>query len=708
MKITLYCSHLLCILFISLATCSLQAQTVDKITAGRVARNFLYRNRIINDTDAILLSPPAAPTADDAGYYIFNTGNSAFVIISASKKMHPVLAYSDKSTFSAGNPEVDYWLSSYSAVAGSARKDKTDPESAITAEWQQLKTPVRMQNKTTGSITPLLTTTWNQSPYYNNLCPYDILQHRNAITGCVATAMAQIMKYWNWPATGSGSHSYTCTGYGLQSMNFNAVRFDWTHMPDHLAAPDTAIATLMYAAGVSVNMDYTTTSSGAWVIPADSTCTNTAWYALKTYFRYKPGLVALGKSGNALNDSLDTDEWMKRIHNDLDNHQPVLFAGFYGNSGHCWVCDGYDNDTLLHFNWGWGGMDNGYFRAFANYFPQHMEIVTGIAPDTSVANNAGIRLNGYLSPGASPVQYGKSLSVCGRLKNEQAEAFNGTVCAQLFDENGNLQLTADAVNERIAAGDSSNTLCFIFSNTFSLVPGVYKVRLFYRTADEPWQAVGDNDYYLNYTTVGIANDTNLLVSEPVAITTGTLHRGKPATFLVTVSDLGLSYFLGTVSLGLYSETTGEEVYSLGITDKTFIPSNESHTFTLTDSNLLVAPGKYMLMVKHRYYDSGASYTTGSTWFKNPVEVSVTADATYYTDIAGVYPNPANDYIIIDSYAPMSAATITDMSGKTVKHYGSSPAGALLRINIADIAPGIYLLHVFTSKGDLVKKLTVLH
>ncbi|MCM1452816.1 MAG: C10 family peptidase [Clostridium sp.] len=200
------------------------------------------------------------------------------------------------------------------------------------------------------TVDPLVTTKWNQSSPYNDLCPMDGASR--SVTGCVATAMAQVVNYHKWPAsTGQGTHSYTWNGSTL-AFDYSSTAFDWANMSDSYGASSTqksktAVATLMKACGYGVNMEYSSKESGApsHRIPA----------ALVDNFGYDKGAAYL------MREYFSTSEWNDLIHAELEAGRPVLYAGSNSGGGHQFVCDGYRGNGYFHINWGWGGTSDGYF-----------------------------------------------------------------------------------------------------------------------------------------------------------------------------------------------------------------------------------------------------------------------------------------------------------------------------------------------------------
>jgi hypothetical protein len=167
--------------------------------------------------------------------------------------------------------------------------------------------------------------------------------------------MTQIMKYWNWPAQGSGSHAYTHPDYGMQSANFGSTTYQWNSMPNTIGAANNAVATLTYHAGVAVEMNYGPSGSGAYV--TDAMSSQSAESALRNYFEYDQNLQGIQRSG--------TSGWISTLKTELNESRPVLYAGFGSGGGHAWVADGYDKNSFFHINWGWGGSSDGYFAVDA-------------------------------------------------------------------------------------------------------------------------------------------------------------------------------------------------------------------------------------------------------------------------------------------------------------------------------------------------------
>ncbi len=341
------------------------AERVTPETARQVASTFLNNNGAKSNQLTDLTKA--------AGYdnlYIFNA-EQGFVVMAADDCVQPILGYSLTSNFVAEDmPEnVAWWLRGYNEEIQYAIDNQLRATSETTKMWKDLVESNAKAGRATEAVAPLIQTKWNQNKYYNRLCPVASGgPDGHAYTGCVATAMAQIMKYWSYPSSGVGSHSYTWNGQTL-SANFGATTYDWANMADYyeyyyvngtdqyahgLPAPSeeeiAAIATLMYHCGVSVDMNYGGGGSGAITAYAET--------AFKNYFNYKSTTQYKTKS------SYSDAQWMSMLKAELDASRPLLYCGqdpSGTSAGHAFVCDGYNSSNYFHFNWGWAGHFNGYF-----------------------------------------------------------------------------------------------------------------------------------------------------------------------------------------------------------------------------------------------------------------------------------------------------------------------------------------------------------
>ena len=291
--------------------------------------------------------------------YVFSpVSGQGFVLVAADDCVRPVLAYSYSGRFDAQNmpPHVAAWIDGYNREVASLVAAGIAPSAEVQALWENT-----LSRKSDVSVDPLLTTRWAQRPYYNLYCPYDSVDSAYSVTGCVATAMAQIMRYWQYPETGWNSHSYIHPNYGVLSADFGSTHYRWNQMPDTLnvlcdSLEIDAVATLMYQAGVSVNMSYSPRGSGAYSLSEGGLGNPCAENAMKTYFRYNPMLYGLNKS------FFSDAEWHSMLYDELDAARPVFYTGAdFAAGGHAFVLDGYDTLGMFHVNWGWGGYYDGFY-----------------------------------------------------------------------------------------------------------------------------------------------------------------------------------------------------------------------------------------------------------------------------------------------------------------------------------------------------------
>ncbi|GHV68219.1 hypothetical protein FACS1894199_15110 [Bacteroidia bacterium] len=349
-----------------------------------------------------------SPTADspEPAYYVFNvnednqnSGEQGFIIVSGDDIAKPILGYSDNSTYDENNlaPNFVYWMECLEQEIGTAAENNVAQSEETKEEWDTYMSGAPLG---TVVVEPLIKTKWNQSEPYYNSCPS--ISGTKTVTGCVATAMAQIMKYHNYPIIATKTiPSYTTITRSIPVNAVNAVYYDWENMINTYSSSATAgqknaVATLMHHCGVSVEMDYNLSSSGGSAAYSANVRT-----ALTTYFDYDGSIQHIQRSSHNNND------WHNLLKTQIDAGLPVYYDGFNEtNTGHAFVCDGYDSDGKFHFNWGWGGHQDGYFAttalnpgsegegAGAGTYNQGQTIIINIKPGSTLAVT-GVTLNKY-------------------------------------------------------------------------------------------------------------------------------------------------------------------------------------------------------------------------------------------------------------------------------------------------------------------------
>lgn len=377
--------NLISALFIC-ATSILFSGNVPFNTVELVAKNFIELQSGKSD-QTITLANIIKNSNGKPLYYTFNVNYShGFVLVAADDAAYPIIGYSLEQPFVIPEPNsnIGNWLKKREGEIDFLFKNNIKATENILNTWRNLIVNVSSENKRTSAnvVAPLLTTNWSQAPFYNDSCP------GGSVTGCVATTMAQIMKYWNYPSKGTGSSSYFSINYGVLKANYGAATYNYANMPNTISASNSEVAKLMYHCGVSVEMDYSPSGSGAVVIAADhSICAENSF---KNYFGYNPTTI-LGSYRSIYTDS----NWHTLLQSDLNIGRPIQYAGFGITGGHTWVCDGYDQNNFYHMNWGWGGNGNGYYNIDALNpmgidFNSTQQAITGIVPKYTNTNDAGV------------------------------------------------------------------------------------------------------------------------------------------------------------------------------------------------------------------------------------------------------------------------------------------------------------------------------
>ncbi len=339
---------------------------VNESEAKKIGTNFVSINSQKNDPELDLVYTITDKNLE-ANLYIFNIKESGFVIVSATKKERPILAYSFDNNFNDENyGNAEYFINLYNNNIEHLKTSSNYINESASHLWNELENNTT-KSKTTTIVSPLISTRWNQDCYYNEYAPYDNSGPCNrAYAGCVACAMSQIMKYWNYPENGKGSYSYNHVKYGNISADFGSTTYKWDEMPDEIWGHNDAIATLMYQCGVSVNMNYGPSGSGAQSDDVET--------AMRMYFGYS---AAKYKERSSYQD----EEWVELLKSELDESRPLYFSGTGEAGGHAIVCDGYDSNDFFHFNMGWSGHGDGYYSIDnVNGFNNNEAVVIDIRP----------------------------------------------------------------------------------------------------------------------------------------------------------------------------------------------------------------------------------------------------------------------------------------------------------------------------------------
>jgi hypothetical protein len=331
-------------IIITLFSLGAWASLVPAEAAREIARNVYYERANMSFPmayESISFSEEyVLESGQMAALYVFNLSESrGWVIISAESNAYPVLAYSKKGKYIPGDmpPAFEWWMENYKSGIQSIRDNNLQMSPEAADAWHRYASKPDLNSAKAVTIGPLIKTSWDQGGYYNDQCP------GGSVTGCVATAMAQVMRYWSHPAKGKGSHTYTHPSYGPLSADFESTTYNWANMPMAVSAPNADVAKLMFHCGVAVEMNYSPGGSGANMGMAAS--------AFPYYFRYSYFTYQINKSN--FNDI----KWCMSIRSNIIDSIPVMYAG----GSHAFICDGFEYPDHFHFNMGWGGSGNAYF-----------------------------------------------------------------------------------------------------------------------------------------------------------------------------------------------------------------------------------------------------------------------------------------------------------------------------------------------------------
>lgn len=701
--------------FCLVATAALNAQKVTPEEATLVAKNFFYE-RInqyspTNYDDISIKSIHQHPKNGEAIYYILNTETNGYIIVSGTKKVRPVLAYSFTSEFDELDqpPQFSAWINQYEKQIQNALNLTYSVPEKISLEWKRLST-IDQKELTVFSkekeIAPLLYSSWDQGNYYNEMCPDDPAgPGGNCLTGCVATAMGQLCYYFRWPDAGTGSYSYELPDYGTISANFGETEYNWEGMANEATEPNLAIAELIFHMGVTVDMDYGPDASGMW--------NHSAANSLKTYFKYSPETVYLYR------DSTNID-WDSTIVAHLDQKIPMYYAGWSvpNVNGHGFICDGYQGEEFFHFNWGWSGSLDGYFYVDelspgGNNFNLAQELIINAYPDTAnytfPQNCEGPKtltsLSGSIEDGSSQNYYYENDVNCSWLispqTNEDSVKFieidfhyfsteEEMDVVRLYDGNSESDPLLGEFSGNtipISLVSTGNEVLVTFSSNSSIREEGWF--LTYHAETPTWCTgmqtlttqsgnISDGSYNFNYHN----NSTCMWNIEPVSGGSVVLLFNDFDTEenkdFVKVYDAETSQLLGEFSGTYEPENLPEPIIS---------PSGKM--FVTFSSNATVTRAGW-----------SADYTLELSSNENPELANIS-----------IFPNPAKDKVSININEIKTnevEIVLESISGQVVFKQGYSTTNRKLKttINTKEIPVGIYLISILTKDQYVRKKLII--
>ena len=556
------------LLLLLLGNLAISASPVDPKTARTVAENFL-RATSKQQVDELTDITAQTPWHE---FYIFSIdgiqkggeSQQGFIIVAADNCVIPILAYSHTNRFETKDmpSNLRSWLQSYEEqiawwreqTSGKGGLPASDPNAPL-QDWNLLLSnePGSIAIPKSGNVVgPLLTTEWDQNQYYNALCPND--NHGpggHAWAGCVATATAQIMKKWNFPTTGYGSHRYHHDTYGDSPLvDFGNTTYNWNKMPTKLTAANggtdsaEAVAMLMSHIGVAVEMNYGSDGSSAFSPNYFDINQPSAENALRSYFKYNSTLHSVWYCDYSDN------EWKTMLRNELDNERPILYRGHDNDQGnHAFVCDGYDNETgVFNFNWGWSGDANGFYT-IGSLNPQTTSTLFHFNEDNAAV--IGIEPN-YNWGGSTTVTAVSNNSSYGTVSGSGIYSFGDTVTVRANATIGNRFV-------RWSDGYMYNPRKFIATGSSVNLTAQFE----HLSGDTLSYCVNDIPHYVMDDDIDVHNEY-WGVSFPASVLTEGHSLCKVQMYAVSAGNYDLTVYLGLPSSNyvVYSEsfivTTAEE------------------------------------------------------------------------------------------------------------------------------------------------------
>ena len=676
------------VLFLCLIAASiggLMAGPVDQQKAQRIGAKFLGTTAISQRNADIQLNCVAAAIDTERGgidYYVFNVRNDeGFVIIAGDDRVKPILAYSTTGSYDPQDVSegFQFTLDGFREEIHYIREHNISATPDIVAEWKRVSETgsLNRSGQTRAVVDQLCQTLWNQNFPWNSQCPEDTTGSGGHVyAGCVATAMGQVMKFWEWPAQGSGWHNYNPAGYGPQSANFGETEYHFELMPNVLDSTSTPeeyfyIAQLLHHLGISVDMQYSGNGSGAYSDDVPN--------ALRNYFVYDCD-DHLTNYGNIWPGwGYTNEQWIQMLkEGGLDELMPLYYSGQDDNNqgGHAYVCDGYDENDYFHYNWGWSGRDNAWCPI-------------GACNTTRYNFNTFIGFTGHIVP-QSYAYYARPDSVLN-VKVDEFPSYDGVRLSWTNPDHDLYGNTLDGLTsitirrnaEVIAELTDVEVGANMEYEDTGLEPGLYEYAIFV-----------SNEHGISRTIY-----RSILVGEKCSLTFR-LH-----------DDAG----------------NGWKGAAISIADEDF---NRLAVVTMTEGSDLVVDlpmikGNLNFIWNHGWYHAYPEYDTdgecsftildsdGNELYTSAdledgifmtYENNCQGDATneFESDNVQVYPNPTNGLLNVSGNGTM-CITVSNMLGQRLME---TTADDNATIDLSQYGQGIYMLSIETASGVTVQKVSV--
>ncbi len=632
-------------------------------------------------------------------YYVINFDDNGFVIIAGDDASEPVIAYSLESNFDKSNasPSLKEWFGIYETQLQYIIKTNAKPTIEIETEWNRISNSnasFKTLKSTDVIVSPLLTTTWNQNIYYNELCPFDTNSpsgyDNHVPNGCVALATAQIMYFHRHPESGVGSYSYFHNDYGTQSANFSTANYDWNSMSDVVTYYNNNVAKLIYHVGVSVEMNYGADGSGAM--------TEDAGNALENNFKYHSSISTKSKW------NYTETNWITLLKQNIDVNRPLIYAARSNEGGHAFNCDGYDETNKFHFNWGWGGSDNGYFlvtnmNPSSSLYNQDHRAIVNIYPATTPtvcqSNVTLTAINGSLEDGSRSLDYANNLDCTWLLAPENAASITINFA----------RLNTEANNDSIIFYSGENTSSPIYKSfSGSTLPESFTInssKVLVRFKSN--STVTSGGWLFNYSSYPLVSYCSF----------AKILNGLSGSFSDGSDD---NKYNNNTNCKWIINATGANSMNLNFTSFNLSDEDEVYVYRRSSSKLLLL-GEYTgSTIPSSIYCSSPYLTllfisdnknTGQGWDAN---WSSSSDINEINGLSSVvlFPNPATNYLKVQIQIEktfIGEMNIYNSNGQLVfvKNISANEGVFEDQINIENFPSGLYLICLKNREGQINMK-----
>ncbi len=655
-----------------------------------VARNFIQQrwNALYpsQPVDFIIADIYSSGYDSIPNYYVINLRPQGFIILANTYASVPVLAYSFTSTYDKNryNPAFDWWMKHRSREIQLLKQQKHEPHRC----WKQyMKSDA---NKVIKSVAPLIITQWDQGKYYNSMCPADPNgPDGHCVTGCVATAVSQLMYYHRWPTSGTNCHSYVHPQYGTIAACFDTCFYDYYEMTPVLTNYNHSAALLLYTTGISFDMLYGPYGSGVW--------NHSVANSMKAYFKFCPETRYIFRDSTTLN-------WDSLVRTNLDTRKPLYYAGWEDNTytmGHAFVCDGYQDSGYYHFNWGWGGYADGYYYSdqlnpAGSNFNISQELIVDIYPDTlthiypSYCNNDTIIYNSgtiHTNNGGTKKYLANSdcswliEPMCGTTIQAQFYSFSleqGDTVFVYDGENVSAPLLGvyTKINPPILANQSGTTVLKTSGN-----------KMFVRFTSDT--VMEDYGFHLFFKTQYCSVDTLTSPNGTISDGSGNCdYQNFTNCRWIIMPPNAQSLKLTFTSFDLASNNTGDfiSIYKNSISTSNLIAQ-------FNGLNVPTAPIYVPSGIAVVRFISNSSVTSAG-WDLQYEDATQISQPNYASDYVKVYPNPINMQTIVELSENVNKVDLYDITGRILV---SKVVNNVNVLRFCEITPslqkGVYILKV---------------